>query len=194
MPVWTHLLRTLTLALLVTPPVACAQAGDAPSSGATSLVFGGVTYVHRWSQGGQHEFTPEGDGDLDSWTDMVTINVHEAVRDGDQLAETANGVLANYQGAGEIIRTDSKPRTETAPAEHFIAAVLGSPTFLEAAFARLMLVEGTGVVVVYSHRVYGQSVGPAMSEWLGERGQQVEETLMSWSDVPSVLRALSEGD
>jgi len=194
MPPRTSLLRAATLALFLTTSAACAQADGSPSPGTASLVFGGVTYVHRWSHEGQHEFTPEGDDDLEHWTDMVTINVHEAVRDGDQLAATANGVLANYQGAGEILRTDSRPRTETTEAEHFIAAVLGSPTFLEAAFARFMLVEGTGVVAVYSHRVYGQPAGPAMSDWLAERGQEVEETLMGWGDVPAVVRALPAGN
>jgi hypothetical protein len=174
--------------------MAHAHASDPSSSGATHLVFDGVTYVHRWSQNGQHEFTPEGDDDLGHWTDMITLNVHASVRDDEQLAALANGVLANYQGAGEIIRTASRPRTETAPAEHFIAAVLGSPTFLEAAFARVMLAEGTGVIVVYSHRVYGQSAGQPMSEWLGARGQRVEETLMGWRDVASVVRALPEAD
>jgi hypothetical protein len=192
MPILTSLLQTLTLALLVSTSVVWAQTDASPPETA-SLVFGGATYVHRWSQDGQHEFTPQGDDDLDRWTDMVTINVHESVRDGDQLAAIANTVLTNYQGAGEVVRTDSRPRTEVAPAEHFIAAILGSPTFLEAAFARFMLVEGTGVVVVYSHRVYGQSVGQAMSDWLGEHGQQVEDMLMGWEDGPSVVRTLPEG-
>jgi hypothetical protein len=194
MPVPRNLLQALALALFIAASVAHAQTNDSPSSGTVSFPFGGVTYVHRWSQEGQHEFTPEGDDDLDRWTDMITIDLHESVRDDEQLAATANGILANYQGAGQIVRTDSKPRTETAPAEHFIAAVLGSPTFLEAAFARVMLIEGRGVVVVYSHRVYGQPAGEAMSAWLGERGQQVEETLMRWRDAPSVVRALREGD
>src|SRR5690606_22303995 len=193
----TALLRASTLALLVTPLAACAQADGSlppvPSPSATSLVFGGVTYVHRWSHEGQHEFTPEGDDDLDRWTDMVTINVHEGVRDGDQLAAVANGVLANYEGAGEVLRTDSRPRTESAPAEHFVAAVLGGPAFLEAAFARVMLVEGTGVVVVYSHRVYGEPAGPAMSDWLGERGREAEEALMGWGDAPAAVGALRAG-
>ena len=194
MPPWTDLLHASTLALLLTPSVACAQAEGSTSPGTASFVLGGVTYVHRWSHEGQHEFTPEGDDDLDRWTDMVTINVHEGVRDGDHLAATANAILANYQGAGEVLRTDSRPRTEAAPAEHFVAAVLGSPAFLEAAFARVMLVEGTGVVVVYAHRVYGEAEGPAMSAWLGERGQEVEEALMGWGDAPAVVRALPAGD
>jgi len=174
--------------------VACAQASDPPAPETRSLTFGGVTYEHRWPEGGPPEFTPGGDDDLDRWTDMVTLNVHESARDGDQLAAVANGVLANYQGAGEVVRTDSRPRTAAAPAEHFIAAVLGSPTFLEAAFARVMLVGGRGVVVVYSHRVYGEAAGPAMSDWLSAEGERVEERLMSWGDAPSVLEALPPGD
>lgn len=194
MPICKNLLQALTLALSVATSVAYGQTNAAPSSGTASFILGGVTYVHRWSQDGQHEFTPVAEDDLDNWTDMVTINVHESIRDGDQLAAAANGVLANYQGAGEIIRTDSRPRTETAPAEHFIAAVLGSPTFLEAAFARLMLIDGRGVIVVYSHRVYGQSAGEAMSDWIGEQGEQVEGMLMDWREAPSIVRALPEGD
>ena len=91
------------------------------------------------------------------------------------------------------MRTDSRPRTATAPAEHYIAAVLGSPAFLEAAFARFMLVGGRCVVVVRSHRVNGEAAGPAMAEWLKAEGQRVEETLMNWSGALSVVSALPAG-
>ena len=46
------------------------------------------------------------------------------------------------------------------------------PAFLEAAFARLLLHDGVGYVIVRSHRVYGKAAGPAMSEWLGANGQR----------------------
>jgi hypothetical protein len=179
--------------LLLFASEASAQPGGSPSVGTTSLTFGGVTYVHRWSQGGQHEFTPEGDGDLNRWTDMITFNVHASVRDGEALAAIASGVLANYEKAGMIVRTDSKPRTPTAPAEHFIAAVLGNRGILEATFARFMLVGGRGIVVVRSHRVYGAAAGSPMAEWLKAEGQRVEETLVNWSGAPSVLSALPAG-
>ena len=185
----------LVLSLCIAAP-ACAQspngAPNASSPETPTLQFGGVTYVHRWSQDGQHEFTPEGQDDLEAWTDMVTLNVHGTVHDGDQLAEVANQVLANYEGAGQILRTNSLPRTDTEPAQHFIAAALGNPAFLEAAFARLMLVEGTGLVVVYSHRIYGDAVGPAMSTWLSENGQQAEAMMMAWDGASSTLRVLPE--
>lgn len=159
------------------------QAGN--SSQATTLTFGGVNYVHRWSKNGQNEFTLPSESDLARWNDMITINVHESVRNGEQLADLANRVLANYQNHGKIVRTDSKPRTSQHEAEHFIVALLGNPAFLETAFARVALVDGIGVVAVYSHRVYGKEAGEPTGRWLETNGPKVEKTLMSWDKIPS---------
>jgi hypothetical protein len=52
-------------------------------------------------------------------------------------------------------------------------------------FARLVLVDGVGMVAVYSHRVYGKEAGPAMSDWLKASGPATEAALMSWSGMPS---------
>src|SRR5262249_11174927 len=77
-----------------------------------SFLFDAVAYWHRWSKKGQNEFTPQGQEDLDRWTEMVTINLHEEIRDGEQLALLANQVLGRYQATGKILKTDSKPRTK----------------------------------------------------------------------------------
>jgi hypothetical protein len=174
-----------TLAALSTAFAASESAKGTPPTNASAVSFGGVDYVHRWSKNGQNEFTPPRDSDLSRWSDMVTINVHPAVANGDQLADLANRVLGTYQSHGKIVRTDSKPRTPQRPAEHLVVAVLGNPSFLEAAFARFVLVDGAGLVTVYSHRVYGKDAGPAMSEWLKANGPSVEKTLMSWDRMPS---------
>ncbi|MCL4806869.1 MAG: hypothetical protein KJ062_03595 [Thermoanaerobaculia bacterium] len=168
--------------------------GAARASGSLTLRFDGVDYLHRWSKDGQNEFTPKSDPDLSSWKDMLTVNVFEAVRTGEELAEVANKVLGNYQARGKILRTDSKPRTADRPAEHLIVAALGDPAFLEAAFARLLLVDGAGYVVVRSHRVYGKAAGPAMSDWLKANGPGVEKALMEWGPPPSrdALRKLPQ--
>lgn len=150
-----------------------------------ALTFRGSEFIHRWSKNGQNEFTPPSDSDLAKWNDMVTLNLHESVTNGDQLAEVANKVLSNYQKHGKILRTDSKPRTPDRPAEHLIVAALGNPNFLEAAFARCVLVNGVGMIAVYSHRVYGKSAGPAMSEWLKTNGAQIEQALMNWDTMPN---------
>lgn len=178
----------LAIACAVAFPAASASPGTAASSGPAggmTFRFNGVDYLHRWSKDGQNEFTPKSDADLAAWRDMVTVNVFESVRTGEQLAEVANKVLGNYQARGKILRTDSKPRSADRPAEHLIVAALGDPAFLEAAFARLFLVGGAGYVVVRSHRVYGKAAGPAMSDWLKANGPQVEKALMEWSQVPS---------
>lgn len=156
------------------------------SSEATGKAFSflGVDYKHQWSKNGQNEFTPNDEVDLESWNNMVTVNVHETISSEEQLADVANKVLGNYQGSGKVLRTDSKPTTADRPAEHFIVAVLGAPGFLEATFARFILVEGIGTVVVYSHRVYGKNAGPAMSDWLKANGPKVENALMAWNEVP----------
>lgn len=168
--------------------------GAARAAGSLTLRFDGVDYLHRWSKDGQNEFTPKSDPDLSSWKDMLTVNVFEAVRTGEELAEVANKVLGNYQARGKILRTDSKPRTADRPAEHLIVAALGDPAFLEAAFARLLLVDGAGYVVVRSHRVYGKAAGPAMSDWLKANGPGVEKALMEWGPPPSrdALRKLPQ--
>lgn len=158
-----------------------------PAASAATLTFDGLVYFHRWSKSGQHEFTPEGDKDLLRWRDMVTINTHDAVRNGEQLAALANSVVSNYQRHGKIVRTDSKPRTPQRPADHLIVAIvaiLGNPELLEAVFARIVLVDGVGVVAVYSHRIYGKEAAGLMREWLKANGTSIEKTLMAWDRIP----------
>jgi hypothetical protein len=165
---------------------AAEKATASPRAKATTLSFGGTTFVHRWSKAGQNEFTPEGDKDLARWRDMVTINTHETVRNGDQLAALANAVVSNYQKHGKILRTDSKPRTPQRPAEHLIVAILGTPDLLEAVFARVVLIDGIGEVAVYSHRIYGNDAAGPMGEWIKVNGPSVENTLMTWDRIPSL--------
>jgi hypothetical protein len=188
----------LAIGCAVALPAVSAPPGTAPSSraaGGLTLRFDGVDYLHRWSKDGQNEFTPKSDPDMAAWIDMLTVNVFESVRTGEQLAEVANKVLGNYQARGKVLRTDSKPRTADRPAEHLIVAALGDPAFLEAAFARLLLVDGAGYVVVRSHRVYGKAAGPAMSDWLKANGPKVEKALMGWDALPprDALKKLPQG-
>ena len=132
----------------------------ATTDGKPAFVFGGVGYFHRWSDNDQHEFTPTGRDDLQKWTDMIAINVYPSAHAVDALAAKANAVLENYKShGGQVLRTDSVPRTPDRPAEHFIAVVFGRRDFLEAACARFKLVDGVGCSILYSHRIYGQKVG-----------------------------------
>jgi hypothetical protein len=158
----------------------------ATTEGKTAFVFGGVDYFHRWSQNDQHEFTPQGQEDLEKWSDMITMNVYPSAHDGDALAVRANAALENYKNHGaRVLRTNSVPRMPDRPAEHFIAVVFGRPNFIEVAFARFKLVDGVGCSIVYSHRIYGAKVGDQMSAWLNQNGAKTEKALMEWNAIPS---------
>lgn len=147
--------------------------------------FAEKEYVHRWSQKNQNEFTPLDQPNLNTWKDMVTINLYPGVKTGEALSAVANLVVVKYQEHGKILRTDSKERTATKPAEHIIAALLGDPKFLEAVFARFVLVNDSGYAIIYSHRVYGEKAGPEMSKWLKENGAETEQRLMSFDKIPT---------
>jgi hypothetical protein len=165
-----------------------------PAKPSAKVTFSSVEYLHRWSMNGQNEFTPAAQPDLKTWRDMVTIIVNERVTNGEQLAQLANGVVDNYGKAGQVVRTDSKPRTSNAEAEHFIAAVLQAPGLAEAVFARVVMVEGRGVIVVYSHRDYGPHAVTSTAGWMDRNGEKTERALMSWTGIPKLaqLRALPQ--
>jgi hypothetical protein len=159
---------------------------DAKPPARPPLKLGDVEYLHRWSQNTQHEYTPADQADLEHWRDMLTINYYPSVTDGDGLAAAANGVLENYKRhKAQVVRTNSVPRTPDKPAEHLIVVLFAQPAFIEAVFARFKLVNGVGTAAIYSHRVYGQKVGPEMSAWLEPSGPQTEQTLMSWEGIPA---------
>jgi hypothetical protein len=162
-------------------------AGPRPAANpAAQLTFDDTTYVHRWSHGNQNEYTTEGDEDLAAWDTMLTILVHDNVRDGDQLAALANAVVSNFASVGKVLSTDSKPRTKTHEAEHYAVAVLRNPKFLEAVFARIMMVEGRAVDVLYAKRFYGAKVDDEVKAWLDENGEDAAEALRGWRGLPSL--------
>ena len=169
----------------------CAASIAQTGSGAMRINFGGQDFVHRWSKDGQHEYTPPDESDLKKWRHMVTIIVHEKVKNGDDLAKLANAVLGNYERVGKVVRTDSKPRTSTTEAEHLVVVIFGRPGFVEAALARVRLVAGVGTVTVYSRREYGDTAKKTIGDWLIQNGTPVETTLLTWEKMPA-LSALKQ--
>jgi hypothetical protein len=166
-----------------------------PSATKPAFVFRDVGYFHRWSQNDQHEFTPEGQQDLNKWSDMITVNAYPDVDDGERLAEKANAVLENYKShQARVLKTNSVPRTADRPAEHLIAVVFGRSNFIEVAFARFKLVDGKGCSFVYSHRIYGEKIGDQASAWLSGNGAEIEKALMEWTGPRNMARSTSHRD
>lgn len=187
----TKTVKNHAIRILVSLAIACGllnaeQTRAAAGPAKSAFVFDGVGYLHRWSMNHQHEFTPEGQEDLEKWSDMITINIYPDAHDGEALATKANAVLENYKShRGRVLRTSSVPRTSKQSAEHFIAVVFGRPNFIEVALARFKLVDGLGCSIVYSHRIYGEKIGDQMSAWLKTNGPEKEKALMEWKEIPS---------
>jgi hypothetical protein len=155
---------------------------------APAFSFAGVNYFHRFTKDNQHEYTPDGQQDLKTWTDMVTILLYPKATDGEALAATANAVLENYKAnKAVVVKTDSVPRTRDKPAEHLIVVIFGRPEFIEAVFARFRMNNGLGSAVIYSHRIYGNKIGDQMSAWLKTNGPKIETNLMKSDAMPATL-------
>lgn len=166
--------RAISLLLLLSSSYSTAEV--------PKFTFSDEEFLHRWSEGTHHEFTPQNQEDLDTWTDMVTINRYPDLGSGDGLSTVANNVLGAYKQNGALIlRTDSKPKTQQTEAEHFIAAAFPQPNFIEIAFARFTLEQGEAYSIVYSHRIYGTDAGDEASQWLQTNGEKIEIALMAFS-------------
>lgn len=173
--------RWLPFALLLL----CAFAhAHAQTRAPVRLELDGLGYEHRWSQAGQNEFTPAGQEDLQRWQDMLTLVVRADIVDGEALAGLGNGLLESYQRSGVIVRTDSRPAAPDRPAEHLLVAMLGGGTMVEAAFTRLVLHDGVGLVVVRGRRAYGEGAAQEIGAWVRDNGVQVEQALMAWPLPP----------
>ena len=54
-----------------------------------SLKMNGVEYFNRWSKESQFEFTPKGQEDLKTWTDMMSIIPFNTVKKPEELTEVS---------------------------------------------------------------------------------------------------------
>jgi hypothetical protein len=178
--------------LLLASTIALAKEPAKPAT--MKLTFGGVEYVHRASMNGRSDFTPVSQPGLDSWRDRVTIIVRENVTSSGQLSSITSNLFGKVSELGEVVRTNSVANPRTQETEHFIAARLQGKGFTQAAFARLALVEGKGMAVVYSHRSYGEYSADTSTGWMRRKGEAIENELMSWTGMPKLaqLRALPQ--
>jgi hypothetical protein len=186
-----HACKVLVLVVLASP-VALAKEPAKPAT--AKLNFDGIEYVHRSSINGRSDFTPASGPGQDSWRDRVTIIVRENITSSDQLSNIASNLVATVSDLGEVVRAESVANPKTQHTEHFFAASLEGNGFTQAAFARLALIEGKGMVVVYSHRSYGEHSAETSTAWMDRNGETIERELMSWTGIPKLaqLRALPQ--
>ena len=190
-----HVCQALVLVLLASP-LALAKEPAKPAAAKAvpaRLSFGGVEYVHRSSFKNRSDFMPAAQPG-DAWRDRVTIIVGENVTSSEQLAGIASNLVATVGDLGEVVSAESEQNPRTGETEHFFAARMEGKDFTQAAFARVALVEGKGMLVVYSHRSYGEHSMETSTGWMDRNGEATERDLMSWTGMPKLaqLRALQK--
>ena len=185
-------IRQACLALAVvalSSPIALAKQPAKPA--AVKLTFNGVEYVHRSTLNGRSDFTPAKEPGAD-WRDRMTVVVRENVTSPEQLSSIAGNLVETVSDVGEVVRAESVPNMRTDQTEHFFAARMQTDKYTQAAFVRLAMVEGKGVLVMYSHRTYGAHSNESSTGWMDRNGEDTEKKLMSWTGIPKLaqLRAL----
>jgi hypothetical protein len=161
------------------------------AEGNSAFSFQNTRYFYRWPLGDQQFFTPKGQTELGTWSDMIIVGRYPTVQDGAALTTAVNTIFGNSKKRGAIVLgAHYIPKKNGQATEYFTAMVLGQRDVeLEADFSRYVLSGGMGHVLSYQHRIYGANVGNEMSAWLKVNGPLIEKELLNW-DAAAVLKSL----
>jgi hypothetical protein len=170
------------IALAATAVAFAAAATPNPQSPATAKVmFRGTEYLLRSSHGNGYDFTPQGQEDMATFTDMLELNLYPTAHDQEALATITSRVQAIAQGAkATILRTISVSASGQQPGEHFFAAVMPTPHGVDFDAIRFVLVDQEVAGVFYTHRSQGESAAAKTSEWVTKNAAEVEQQLLQF--------------
>jgi hypothetical protein len=154
---------------------------DSQSSATAKVTFRGILYLLRSSQGNTYDFTPTGQEDLHTFTDMLSLNLYPAAHDQEALGTITSRTQAVAQGAkATILKTISVSASGQQPGKHFLAAVMPTPHGVDFDAIRFVLVDNQAVGVFYTHRSYGESAAGTTSEWVKKNAADVEQQLLQF--------------
>jgi hypothetical protein len=163
------------------PTGSAAATPDSQSPAMAKVTFRGTEYLLRSSQGNTSDFTPRGQEDLSTLTDMLELNRYPTAHDQEALATITSRTLAIAQGAkATILRTIPVSASGQQPGEHFFAAVLPTAHGVDFDAVRFVLVDKQVVGVFYTHRSYGQSAAGTTSAWVTKNAADVEQQLLQF--------------
>jgi hypothetical protein len=118
------------------------------------ITFRGSEYLLRSSQGNQYGFTPVGQEDLSTFTDMLELNLYPAAHDEEALATITSRVRAIAENAKATILP---PMSGQRAGEHFFAAVLPTPHGADFDAALFVLVDKQVAAPVLWHAGCGHN-------------------------------------
>ena len=163
------------------PTVLAAAMPDLQSPATAKVTFRGTEYLLRSSHGNGYDFTPRGQEDLSTFTDMLELTLYPAAHDQEALATITSRVQAIAQGAkATILRTISVSASGQQAGEHFLAAVMPTPHGVDFDAIHFVLVDKQGAGVFYTHRSYGESAAGTTNAWVTKNAADVEQQLLQF--------------
>jgi hypothetical protein len=155
-------------------------AAAAPDQAAATpkFTFRGTEYVLRESQGNEYSFTPVGQEDLHTFTDMLAFNLYPAAHDEEALTTITGRVRAIAENAKATMLPASGGASGQKTDEHFFAAVIPTPHGADFDAAHFVLVEKVAVGVFYTHRAYGDAAAGAASDWAKKNSADIEQQML----------------
>jgi hypothetical protein len=134
-------------------------------------------------------FTPMGQSDLQTRTDMFSVVAYQNVQNYTQLQVQKNEVLATYKQPGSVVfnQKDAPPSTDF-DGECFFVAGKGGQGYTDAIFARFTLASGIGYALVYTRSFYdgaspGGNSAQALGNWINANGSDVAKALLDFTIV-----------
>lgn len=170
--------KLLTSIALVLVSISAAYAGKPPA-----ISFNGDEYAYRATESAAHQYTPTDQADLSSHKDMISFTYAEEVKTKADLKPFAEKFLAAYNGKGKIIKAIAGPDPRN-PSLFLLATMTTSDKSSEANMFLISVENQTGVVMKYSHRIYGKDQSKAVIDWFNANGHKMESTLMSFKAFP----------
>lgn len=172
-------MRRLVLAVLL----ACLPAA-APAS-PPSLEFAGTTWHLRWQQGGLLEYTPDGQGDLDRFSDMLSLLPAPAGLGPDDLEAYSRKMAATYENRdGRVLSRQCEPATARHVADCTLLVGFAGESHVELALVRYLALRAGLVAFSLSHREYGDGAEKRAQAWMASSdGQRTVAGFLDWVDA-----------
>lgn len=150
----------------------------------SAISFNGDEYTYRATESSAHQYTPADQVDLSSHKDMISFTFEEEVKAKSDLKPFAENFLAAYNGKGKIIKAIAGPDPRD-PSLFLLATITTNDKSSEANMFLISVENQTGVVMNYSHRIYGKDQSKAVMDWFNTNGHKMESTLMSFKQFPN---------
>ncbi|HEY4560337.1 MAG TPA: hypothetical protein VIG54_06325 [Lysobacter sp.] len=148
-----------------------------------TLAVGNMTYVHRYSDGGLHEYTPEGQDDLDRFADMLTLlPTPEDLRAADLESYSIHMAAVHTRRGGEVLSRECEAATPVHVADCTLLIRFAKAGHVELAVDKQMATKRGLVAMALAHREYGEGAAGRAVAWTQGEGQRRIADFIDWAD------------